>query len=114
MIIRVRGFEPDRFGNGGGGFVLARAAEEISLGDVLAAGDYHPVANDRCAFGWGTCDSRHPCPLHGSFSQLKDGVQRWAQAFTLADVRNYAAEQPSLPPRAIRGGLRVRRDPPEE
>ena len=76
----------------GGGFLLARPAAKISLGDVLAAGELGPTQLDRCAFGWGKCNARSPCPLHGSFSQLKELVHAWATRFTLADVHDYATQ----------------------
>ncbi len=75
----------------GGGFVLARPAAEILLGDVLAAGEHNPASPDRCAFGWGTCDAKRPCPLHGTWSELKEAAQAWARRTTLADVSRYAA-----------------------
>ncbi len=75
----------------GGGFCLARAPAEIALGDVLAAGEPSAASPNRCAFGWGTCDARHPCPLHGAWSELKESAQAWARSSTLADVLAYAA-----------------------
>lgn len=77
----------------GGGYLLALPPQKISLGDVLAAGDLGPTQFDRCAFGWGKCNTRSPCPLHGSFSQLKELVHGWATRSTLADVHDFAARK---------------------
>jgi Rrf2 family iron-sulfur cluster assembly transcriptional regulator len=73
----------------GGGFLLARAPKRIRLLDVLEATD--TSMPDACAFGWGKCDAKHPCPLHGTYSELKEAVQTWASRTTLEDVRNYAS-----------------------
>ena len=69
----------------GGGFVLARPAAEIHFADVLDAVDQAP-ASGRCAFGWGSCDARNPCPLHPAWSRLNEALISWASGPTLADV----------------------------
>jgi Rrf2 family protein len=69
----------------GGGFRLARPAEEIRFIEVLAAAD-ESIDPKRCAFGWGTCGDDDPCPLHDAFSKLKRTVLAWASDHTLADV----------------------------
>lgn len=76
----------------GGGFSLARPPHKIRIIDVLAATDAE-LADD-CAFGWGRCDARHPCPLHGTWSELKETIHSWASKTTLADVQNYASLVP--------------------
>lgn len=74
----------------GGGFRLSRPPEEIRFTDILGAVDTNPYS-DRCLvaclFGWGACDSDHPCPLHDSWSGLSDTVRGWASSTTLAAVR---------------------------
>lgn len=68
----------------GGGFLLARAPNEITFEAILdAVGVVHP---DSCAFGWDACNSREPCPLHDSWSVLKTMFHRWSRETTLADV----------------------------
>jgi Rrf2 family iron-sulfur cluster assembly transcriptional regulator len=69
----------------GGGFTLARASGRIRFSDVLEAVDSIPARN-RCAFGWGACDSRQPCPLHPAWSRLDAAFREWADRTTLADV----------------------------
>jgi Rrf2 family iron-sulfur cluster assembly transcriptional regulator len=69
----------------GGGFELSRPATEIRFADVLAAVGEAP-AQGRCAFGWGNCDARHPCPLHPAWSALTDSLMKWADTTTLSDV----------------------------
>lgn len=70
----------------GGGFRLARPAEEIAFGDVLAATN-EGVERDVCAFGWGKCSSQNPCPLHPAVSELRQAASNWAKDTTLADVQ---------------------------
>lgn len=69
----------------GGGFALARPPAEIRFTDVLAAADFS-LTPDRCAFGWGHCNDKNPCPLHPSWSQLKGAFNEWANRSTLADI----------------------------
>jgi Rrf2 family protein len=68
-----------------GGFVLARTAREIRFMDVLEAVDRAPDRK-RCAFGWGKCDSRNPCPLHPAWDKLGGVFLDWTQQTTLADL----------------------------
>ncbi len=69
----------------GGGFVLTRTPARVRLADILAAVDELPTS-DRCAFGWGSCDSRHPCPLHDAWLRLNTSFVQWAERTTLAQV----------------------------
>lgn len=66
----------------GGGFVLARPLGKIRFIDILNAVDYEPDP-DSCAFGWGDCDTSNACPLHASWSKLKEEFHRWARKNTL-------------------------------
>ena len=69
----------------GGGFLLAKAPDEIPFIDILNAVDAIPTEG-RCAFGWGECDEVRPCPLHASWSQLNEQFKAWAQNTTLAPL----------------------------
>ncbi len=69
----------------GGGFTLAYAPEEIRFVDILEAVDAYP-APGRCAFGWGTCNGDHPCPLHAAWVQMSEALDSWANNTTLAEV----------------------------
>jgi len=69
----------------GGGFLLSKPPDEIPFIAILTAVDAY--ANDgSCAFGWGQCDSVHPCPLHDSWSRLNEQLEAWAKGTTLADL----------------------------
>lgn len=69
----------------GGGFRLARAPDRVRLIDVFEAVDTE-LALGRCAFGLGACNKRHPCVLHGVWSQFQERVGGWANDTTLADL----------------------------
>jgi Rrf2 family transcriptional regulator, iron-sulfur cluster assembly transcription factor len=69
----------------GGGFALTRPPEQTRIADVLAAvGGAHDTT--RCAFGWGNCDARHPCPLHPTWTALNNALTEWGNTTTLADL----------------------------
>jgi len=78
----------------GGGFRLARAPADISFADILAAMD-EMLDPERCAFGRGKCGVT-PCALHGPFSRLKQLVNDWAHATTLADVSDGQIALPQI------------------
>lgn len=80
----------------GGGFLLARSPQQIRFQDILNAVDAVPEDEARCAFGWGACGGDNPCPLHDSWSQLKDALQDWAQNTTLDSVKHTPRLPPSL------------------
>lgn len=80
----------------GGGFQLARPAAQISFLQILEAMDER-LENDRCSFGWGSCDPAMPCALHGAFTRLKGAVLEWARSTTLADVLPVRRLLPVLP-----------------
>jgi Rrf2 family protein len=68
-----------------GGFLLARPPASIRFIDILRAVDFEPSA-DHCLFGLGNCDAQNPCPLHPEWSILKEQIEQWARAHTLAET----------------------------
>ncbi|MCC6808811.1 MAG: Rrf2 family transcriptional regulator [Deltaproteobacteria bacterium] len=74
----------------GGGFRIARPPSTIRFLDIMAAVGEEPVP-DHCAFGWGRCDFRAPCPMHPAFTKLNEEVWRWATSTTLGEVRSTGA-----------------------
>jgi Rrf2 family protein len=75
----------------GGGFALARPAVEIPFIDILNAIDAFPT-DERCAFGWGSCDQLSPCPLHDAWSRLNHHIRDWANDTNLAEVATAAKD----------------------
>jgi Rrf2 family protein len=78
----------------GGGFALARAPKAIRFLDVFAALQQDAEPRD-CAFGWATCDSRHPCQLHDAWATMKESFLDWAAKTTLADATYVDHRRPS-------------------
>jgi Rrf2 family protein len=68
-----------------GGFTLARPPHAITFKDVLLAVDAFPLS-ERCAFGWGACNSASPCPLHGPWTAISQEFRDWAARTTFADL----------------------------
>ena len=70
----------------GGGYVLARAAADITLGEILSAVDGPIVAGD---FGRphedGACSHEGQCVLLAMWADVGDHMRRHLDSFTLAD-----------------------------
>jgi Rrf2 family transcriptional regulator, iron-sulfur cluster assembly transcription factor len=81
----------------GGGFRLARGAEEITLLDIVEAIDGLSQF-DECALGWKTCQDDKPCPLHNSWKQMRQGLREYLAKTTVADLVKH--EKGILPPLA--------------
>jgi Rrf2 family protein len=69
----------------GGGFTLAHSPENVTFQMILQAVDYQ-FNQKHCAFGWGDCSPLQSCPLHESWSLLKEEFHQWAQSNCLANV----------------------------
>lgn len=70
----------------GGGYVLARPPESITLGEVVSAVDGPIVAGD---FGRphenGACEHEGQCVLLGIWNEAGDHMRRFLDSYTLAD-----------------------------
>jgi len=87
----------------GGGFTLARPAEQISFREVLEAVDAYP-REDRCAFGWGACKASRPCPLHETWGAMSGRLRDWATASHFGGLIS-----PGGPPRRAAAAFSKRR-----
>jgi Rrf2 family iron-sulfur cluster assembly transcriptional regulator len=71
----------------GGGYVLARPAEQITLAEIVAAVDGPIVAGD---FGEphkdGACDHEGQCVLLGVWADVGNHMREHLSSFTLADM----------------------------
>jgi Rrf2 family iron-sulfur cluster assembly transcriptional regulator len=71
----------------GGGYVLARSAAEITLGQIVAAVDGPIVAGD---FGEphtnGACDHEGQCVLLGVWADVGRAMRTQLDSYTLADM----------------------------
>ncbi|MGI9120891.1 MAG: RrF2 family transcriptional regulator [Acidimicrobiales bacterium] len=77
----------------GGGYVLARPAGEITLGEIISAVDGPIVAGD---FGRphedGACEHEGQCVLLAMWADVGDHMRRHLDSFTLADCVRFAGE----------------------
>jgi Rrf2 family protein len=75
----------------GGGYVLARSAEQITLAEIVAAVDGPIVAGD---FGEphkdGACDHEGQCVLLGVWADVGNHMREHLSSFTLADMVDQA------------------------
>jgi len=69
----------------GGGVALARAADTITLLDVLAAIGADGVFRD-CVLGLPTCSDVTPCALHAAWREQRAQLQALFTKTTLADL----------------------------
>ena len=67
----------------GGGFRLAQPADEVTLYDIKAAIDGVDDLHE-CAVGLEQCNDQMPCPLHDTFSPLRENIKQYLQETTLA------------------------------
>lgn len=88
----------------GGGYVLARPAEDITLADIVSAVDGPIAVGD---FGLphqaGACDHEGQCVLLALWGEVGDQMRCLLAAVSLADVRDMARGQRPWPQGAIVG-----------
>jgi Rrf2 family transcriptional regulator, iron-sulfur cluster assembly transcription factor len=77
-----------------GGYELARAAEKISVSEVLAASPDARHA-DVCVLGLEQCNDAAPCPLHHSWKGVKTQINELLRETTLADLARNARRKKS-------------------
>jgi Rrf2 family transcriptional regulator, iron-sulfur cluster assembly transcription factor len=77
-----------------GGYELARAAEKISVTQVLAAS---PDARhtDYCVLGLDQCNEVTPCPLHESWKTVRSQIDDLLKETSLADLARNARRRKS-------------------
>jgi Rrf2 family protein len=93
----------------GGGYVLARPPEEITLAQIVSAVDGPIAAGD---FGephtGGACDHEGQCVLLAVWADVGEAIRCYLQSFTLADmVSRSRGDPPPEPPQ----GLAAPREP---
>ncbi len=68
-----------------GGFLLARAPEEITLLDIVDVLE-GITQYKRCAVGLADCSDEMPCPMHESWKALREQVLSYLRNRTVADL----------------------------
>ncbi|MCQ4161882.1 Rrf2 family transcriptional regulator [Roseomonas sp. GC11] len=69
----------------GGGYRLARAAEEIAIGAIIEAVD-EPISATRCEEGAPGCLAGNRCLTHDLWHELGEQIRLFLESMTLADV----------------------------
>ena len=68
-----------------GGYCFNAPLDKITLLSVLEAVDFD-IGKEHCPFGLKKCSSASPCPLHESYSRLKNDYLNWAKGTTLQKI----------------------------
>lgn len=70
----------------GGGYWLARPAEEIYLVDIVSLIEGTPGSGD-CLLGGGKrCDPDDPCPAHRKWKRVRQSYLEFLEGTTLAEI----------------------------
>jgi Rrf2 family transcriptional regulator, iron-sulfur cluster assembly transcription factor len=80
----------------GGGFRLARTAEEITLLDIVEAID-GLTQFEECALGWKTCQDDKPCPLHNSWKDMRLGLKEYLSRTPVSALVQMEKSNPRVP-----------------
>ena len=67
----------------GGGFCLARPANEIALYDIATATGETLKFTERCVLGYPECSHNVPCPFHHQIRGMVDGFLKGLKTTTL-------------------------------
>lgn len=70
-----------------GGFRLSRAAEDISLIEVVDAIDGMDIFT-QCGIGFKKCNDDNPCPIHTDFKRVREQIQELFQSKSLLELTN--------------------------
>jgi Rrf2 family protein len=80
----------------GGGYQLAKKPEEIALYDIYCAIDGGKDL-DACAVGLEECHDEQPCPLHDTWTPIRDSIQRYLENTTLREMSLAVTEKKTGP-----------------
>ncbi len=70
----------------GGGFQLARPADQILLNDALRPFEPMLAAQRPCPFGYAACSDEDPCSGHDRWKKVREAYDRFLNSTTLRDV----------------------------
>ncbi len=83
--LRARGILKSVMGPGGG-YTLAKPAQDIRIYDVVATFDDVQEMSRCCLLGLGDCNARATCSLHEQWTRFRDGFSQWISQTSLQDV----------------------------
>ena len=82
-LVRMRFIESVKGKNGG--YYFSPDQKELSLKEVVMA-----IEGDRiltgCGFGLKQCDDENPCPLHNTFSSIRDAIENLLSGETIQSL----------------------------
>lgn len=86
----------------GGGVVLARPAQSITLFDLCVALD-DLIVQPRCMLGVAPCSDERACPAHQFWTGHRAGIVAFLQSTTIADIAAFETHRrwKHLPPTPI-------------
>ena len=70
----------------GGGFMLPSRKMRTPLFQVVDILEGRKELG-RCVFGFGKCDCRNPCPLHGHWERINESYRAMLRDTTFADLK---------------------------
>jgi Rrf2 family protein len=69
----------------GGGFMLGRPIEKITLLDIIEAVE-GPIAVSRCILADGSCDRESTCPVNPIWKKMRTQMRRMLSSVTLSQL----------------------------
>ncbi|MBC7782368.1 MAG: Rrf2 family transcriptional regulator [Burkholderiales bacterium] len=69
----------------GGGFMLAKPANLISLEEIINAID-GPIHVDSCVVGLAKCNDAQPCPQHDLYRPVRERLKEYLKTTTVTDL----------------------------
>jgi len=82
--LKVKGFLRSARG-AGGGFALARPADQIRLMELVVALDCDHWLH-QCIYGYADCADNNPCPLHLGWKPIRGQIEKYLNRHTIADL----------------------------
>jgi len=77
----------------GGGYRLARAADQIPLSDIVSLTEGADFGRF-CLFGLPTCSDDDPCPLHHVWGPVRQNIFDMVERHTVADLASRSIQMP--------------------
>ena len=74
----------------GGGYQLARPAEEIQVAEIIDGIDGSDAFDDACALGYDTCDDENGCAFHQQWKALRAQYRLTIGSLTLGEAAKSA------------------------
>ncbi len=77
----------------GGGYRLARSADEIVLADIVAAVEGLQRGSEVCSMGDRACDGNDPCPLHELWAVATAPLNQLAMTVTVGRLARVSLDR---------------------